>query len=64
MSTQQYDALIRKGIEPDLYEISGSLKQYQKDIQLLAGRFTTEFARLKKTPAGRRQLKRASLGKQ
>ncbi len=63
MSTQEYDTLIRKGIEPELFEISGSMKQYKKDIQLLAARFATEFARLKKTPAGRKKLKLAGLGK-
>jgi hypothetical protein len=63
MNASRYDTLIRKGIEPEIFEISGSMKQYKKDIQLLAERFAAEFARLKKTPSGRKKLKLAGLGK-
>jgi hypothetical protein len=63
MSVREYNTLICKGIEPELFEISGSMKQYKKDIQLLAERFAAEFANLKKTAAGRKKLKLAGLGK-
>jgi hypothetical protein len=63
MSSREYDTLIRKGIEPELFQISGSMKQYKKDVQLLAERFAAEFAKLKRTPAGRKKLKLAGLGK-
>jgi hypothetical protein len=48
-------------IDKDLLEISGSYKQYRIDMDRFIKAVKKDVLELKKTPAGRRKLKRAGL---
>lgn len=44
---------------PELLEASGSLEQYQKDVQAFVDRALKEIDRMKKTKSGRARLEKA-----
>lgn len=48
-------------IDNEFLKISGSVKQYRIDMARFIKRVEKDVLKLKKTPAGRRKLKRAGL---
>lgn len=61
MSEHEYETLRRKGIDPEFYAISGSMKQYRIDMKRFIERVEKKFQALKRTASGRKKLRRAGL---